>query len=194
MAETNANPFAMYDIATRIKGCILPYLEGTSKGLPDRTCVAAGLIAWDNCECGQLVVSMQRKNEVNAPNLPRSAAVNPGRRECGPPLMQADFLVSMLRCAPSGGGVDGNGNVMPPTCEELDAAARVSSEDAWAVMAGVTCCLAEAIKTRQEDGTKLYVDFTIGQQTFVGPDGMCMGSELPVSVVIDNGCYPCGIS
>lgn len=193
MGESNANPFAMHDIATRIKDCIVPYLEGTTQGLPERVCVTAGLIAWDECECGQLAVSMLRKNEVNTPNQPRAASANPGRRECGPPLMQMDFLVSMVRCAPIGPEND-EGGFGPPSCEQLDDAARIADEDAWAVMAGTVCCLTAAVRDRLPNGTKLYQDFTIGTQSFVGPEGACMGSELPVSVIIDNGCYPCDIS
>lgn len=193
MGETNANPFAMHDIATKIKDCIVPYLEGTTEGLPDRVCVTAGLIAWDDCECGQLAVTMVRKNEVNTPNVPRTAAPDPGRRGCGPPLMQMDFLVSMLRCAPTGPENEA-GIAEPPSCQQLDDAARIATEDAWAVMAGTICCLSAAVKDRLPNGTHLYTDFTIGTQTFVGPNGACMGSELPVSVVIQNGCYPCDIS
>src|SRR5690606_41882440 len=78
--------------------------------------------------------------------------------------------------------------------EDLDAAARISVEDAWAVRAGVICCLTEAVKTRLPNGTKEILDFTIGRQTFVGPLGMCQGSELPLTIAMQNGCYPCDIS
>lgn len=193
MGESNANPFAMHDIATKIRDCILPYLEGTAAGLPDRACVTAGEIAWDDCECGQLAVSMVNKNAIDEVNQPRSTATSPGHRRCGPPSMQMNFLVSMLRCAPNGGD-NGDGTFAPPTCDQLSAAARISAEDAWAVMAGIVCCLNAAITERLPNGTRLYRDFTVGTQTFVGPNGGCMGSEVPVSVVIDNGCYPCDIS
>lgn len=184
MGESNENPFAAFDIATQIKDCIVPYLEMTSKGLPERICVTSGEIAWDNCECGQLAVSMQNKNEANAPNQPRASATAPGRRACGPPLMQMNFLVSMTRCAPTGTGGK------PPTCDQLSDAARVAAEDAWAVMSGLSCCLYEAIRERLPNGTTLYEDFIIGQQDFVGPQGMCQGSQVPVAVVVRNGC-PC---
>lgn len=185
MGQTNVNPLAGYDIAKHIKECIEPYLEMTSEGLPPRRCVHVGAIAWDDCECGQLIVALQSAYEAVGTNLERSGSVNPGRRECGPPLFNFNLMVSMLRCAPIGEGDN------PPTCAELDQAAKISVEDAWAVRAGVICCLSSAIKDRLPNGTKLYVDFTVGTQTFIGPDGMCQGSNLPVSVTIQNGCYPC---
>lgn len=188
MGESNANPFAVYDIAIKIKACVLERLEMTSKGLPERACVISGELAWDECECGQLTVAIANEYESNGTASPRAAAENPGRRSCGPPLYVANYIVTMLRCAPIGT------NTTPPTCDELEAFARMSTEDAWAVRAGVICCLDDAISTRLPNGTKLYRDFVVGTQTRIGPQGACGGSQLPVAVTIDNGCYPCEIS
>lgn len=187
------HPLAVYDLAAKIRDCILPFLEGTSQGIPNRVCITTGEIAWDDCECGQLAISAQTKNEANGPNDPRSGSATPARPPCGPPLMQFDYLISMTRCAPSG-AEDSEGNPLPPTCAQLDEAARIAIEDAWAVMAGVVCCLNEAVTTRLPNGTKLFHYFIVGTQTFVGPQGMCQGSELPVSIIVDNGCYPCDVS
>jgi hypothetical protein len=185
MGQSNANPFAVFDIATHIKECVLVWLETTSKGLPERACVISGELAWDNCECGQLTVAIQNEYESSGTTVPRAGTETPGRRSCGPPLYVANFMVTMLRCAPTGK------NTEPPTCDELEAFARAATEDAWAVRAGVICCLDEAISTRLPNGTKLYRDFVVGTQTRVGPQGACGGSQLPVAVTIDNGCYPC---
>jgi hypothetical protein len=185
MGQSNANPFAVFDIATHIKECVLDWLELTSTGVPDRACVIAGEVAWDNCECGQLTVSMQSNYEASGTSLPRSGTETPGRRSCGPPLFTVNYLVTMLRCAPTGTAT------APPTCEELETYARMTAEDAWAVRAGVICCLDEAISVRLSNGTKLYRDFVVGTQTFVGPQGACGGSQLQVAVTVDNGCYPC---
>lgn len=188
MGQSNANPFAAYDIAQHIKACVLERLEMTSKGVPERACVISGELAWDECECGQFTVAIQNEYEANAPNVARAATETPGRRSCGPPLYSIQFMVTMLRCAPTGT------NTAPPPCDALEAFAKMATEDAWAVRAGVICCLDEAISQRLPNGTKLYRDFTVGTQTRIGPQGACGGSQLPVSVVIDNGCYPCEVS
>lgn len=185
MGQSNANPFAAYELAVMVKECVEPYLAGTTEGLPPRRCVHVGAIAWDDCECGQLIVALQDGGE--AESFPDVTTEN-GRRNCGPAVFTWNMTVSMLRCAPIG---DDDG---PPSCEDLDAAARISVEDAWAVRAGVICCLTEAVKTRLPNGTKEILDFTIGRQTFVGPMGMCQGSELPITIAMQNGCYPCDIS
>lgn len=185
MGESNANPFAVYDIAVKIKECVLEWLDITSKGLPERACVISGELAWDNCECGQLTVAIENEFEAVATSVPRAGTETPGRRSCGPPLYTANFTVTMLRCAPTGT------DTAPPSCEELEDFAKMATEDAWAVRAGVICCLDEAIRVRLPNGTKLYRDFVVGTQTRVGPRGACGGSQLPVAVTIDNGCYPC---
>jgi hypothetical protein len=188
VGQSNANPFAVYDIAQHIKQCVLERLEMTSEGLPERACVISGELAWDECECGQLTVAIANEYESNGTAAPRAGAENPGRRSCGPPLYVANYVVTMLRCAPTGT------NTAPPTCDQLEAFARMSTEDAWAVRTGVICCLDDAISTRLPNGTRLYNDFVVGTQTRIGPQGACGGSALPVSVTIDNGCYPCEVS
>lgn len=185
MGQSNANPLAVSDIAHHIKNCVLEWLETTSTGLPERACVISGELAWDECECGQLTVAVLNEFESVDTNIPRSGTETPGRRSCGPPLYTINYMVTMLRCAPTGT------NTEPPTCDELEAFERMTTEDAWAVRAGVICCLDEAISTRLPNGTKLYRDFVVGTQTRIGPQGACGGSQLPVSVTIDNGCYPC---
>jgi hypothetical protein len=188
MGQNNANPFAAYDIAQHIKACVLERLETTTDGLPERACVISGELAWDACECGQLTVAILNEYEASATGVARSTTDTPGRRACGPPLFSIQYMVTMLRCAPTGS------NTEPPTCDELELFARGATEDAWAVRAAVICCLDEAISQRLPNGTKLYRDFTVGTQTRIGPQGACGGSQLPVSVIIDNGCYPCDMS
>lgn len=185
MGQTNANPFAIYDIAEHIKECVMAWLEITTKGLPERACVISGDLAWDDCECGQLTVAINTEYEASATSTPRATTTTSGRRACGPPLYTVNYTVTILRCVPIGT------DTAPPTCEELEDFAKAATEDAWSVRAGVICCLDEAISQRLPNGTKLYRDFVVGTQTRVGPRGSCGGSQLPVSVTIDNGCYPC---
>lgn len=176
---SNANPFAAYDIAEKLRDCIVTYLEMTTTGVPPRQCIVSGQIAWDDCECGQLVVALQDGGEVVS--FPDQQETR-GRRTCGPPLFTWSYTVSILRCAPDGD---------PPSCDDVDAASKVAIEDAWAVRAGLICCLNDLIKARLASGTTYLQDYTLGRQVFVGPQGMCQGSEQPVTITMKNGCYPC---
>jgi hypothetical protein len=186
MVFSNANPFAGFELAEHLLECIRPYLAGTTSGLPGRMCVTAGEIAWDDCECGQLAVSLTSQYETAEFPNPWTGEQNAGVRKCGPPFFVFNYTVSMTRCAPTGT------QEAPPTCEELSAAARVTAEDAWAVRAGIMCCMCTGVTP--VNGVKQFERFTIGEQTEVGPGGACQGSAITVSIGVRNGGYPCGIS
>lgn len=182
---TTADPLAIYGIAERLRECVHDRLGSTPEGAPPRSCVIAGSIAWDDCECGQLVVAMRRQYfSSNFPNEAPAPPAPPGHGRCGPPLLVAEYVISILRCAPSGGD-DPN----PPTCEALDAAAQSAAHDAWAVRWGAHCCLKEW--RGSNDPEVSITDFLFRGQPFVGPMGMCQGSELTVLVGIINACPPC---
>lgn len=180
----NDDPFAAFDLAEYLLECIRPSLQTTGEGLPGRMCVHTGEIAWDDCECGQLVVSLMAKFDSGTFPEPWTGTENAGARKCGAPLFVYHYRVSMLRCAPTGGE-----NGVPPTCDELRAAARVTVDDAWAVLAGLNCCLcADSTRT---GGQRLFNSYHIGPQTMIGPEGGCQGSVVDVYIGVPNGGYPC---
>lgn len=188
MTFRNDNPFAGYELAEHLRDCITPYLEGTTSGIPNRVCITTGEIAWDDCECGQLAISLTTQYESSAFPVPWDGTENAGVRKCGPALFVFQYTISMTRCSPTS---DDAGN--PPPCSAVGAAARVTVEDAWAIRAGLLCCLCEGT-TRQADGTKAFERYWLGPQIEVGPGGMCQGSEITVSIGVTNGGYPCGAS
>lgn len=181
-----SQPLAIYNVAESLRLCASEWLENTPEGTPDRSCVVAGQIAWDDCECGQLIVSIGRNFfSSNFPTEGNTPPAPPGNaRGCGPPLLVAEFIVSILRCAPSGGE-----GPAPPACSELDTAAQSAVHDAWAVRWGVHCCLKSWAGSNDQEVS--IADFILRGQSFVGPQGMCMGSELNVVVGIINACPPC---
>lgn len=184
---SNANPFAGYELAEHLMECIRPYLAGTTGGLPNRMCITTGEIAWDDCECGQLAISATTQYEsANFPQ-PWTGDQNQGVGKCGPPLFVYQYTVSMTRCAPT--SEDEN----PPPCADLAAAARITMEDAWAVRAGIMCCMCAGVRPGP-NGMKTFERYWVGPQTEVGPAGMCQGSEITVAIGVKNGGYPCGVS
>lgn len=185
---SNANPFAGYELAEHLMECIRPFLAGTTSGLPNRMCITTGAIAADECECGQLAISLTNQYETaDFPN-PWTGDQNQGVGKCGPPLFVFQYTVSMLRCAPE------TDTEAPPPCTALGAAARVTIEDAWAVRAGIMCCMCAGVRRDPITGLKLFERYWIGVQEEVGPEGMCQGSEITVSIAVKNGGYPCGVS
>lgn len=171
MAYLASNPADWFEIADSLKLCVESFID---PGVP-RSCVITGEIAWDDCECGQLVVAL-------ATTFPYTEFPNPdegaNQTPCGSPKWATTYTVSMLRCSPE------TDTEAPPTCEDLGAAARQSAADAVAVMNALRCCLRDLKRGRE------IIEYQIGTTTFVGAEGMCQGSATDVTVGILGGC-PC---
>lgn len=182
---TTREPLAIYQVAENLRECVSQRLEDTPDGSPDRSCVVVGQIAWDDCECGQLIVAIgETFFSSNFPGRGNSPPAPPGGRRCGPPIMVVQYTISMLRCAPSG-----RDDHHPPKCSELSDAAQVAVRDAHAILWGAQCCLRAWSKSHDQDVS--ISDFLITGQRFVGPEGMCQGSETSIQVGLINACPPC---
>lgn len=174
-----------YTVAQRLLDCASDRLEETSEGVPARVCVLTGPIAWDECQCGQLSVAITNSYpSSNFPTPSANTAASFGSGRCGEPINVFTLTASMLRCVPVS---DDAGN--PPSCEALAASALVSVEDAFAVRAGILCCLTTMLRERDLNGTSVIMGFTVGSQDFV-TGGMCGGSVMTVQVGILSFC-PC---
>lgn len=183
----SAEPLAVYRIAEDMRRCVHERLSNTPGGEPDRSCVIAGAIAWDDCECGQLTVAIEQTYLSSSfPLEGQSPPARPGLKGCGAPIHVTRYRVSILRCAPSG-----RDDPDPPECAALDEAAQVTVYDDWATRLGLDCCLKEWARTRDDTGGTIIHDYVYGTGEYVGPAGMCQGFELPVFVAIRNACPPC---
>jgi hypothetical protein len=166
---------ALDDIPTTLPGMA---------GCPCRSGVVPGNeIAWDGCDTGcapldegkwsgQLAVKTNRIFASDFGNFPREAAVVADLNGCkATPVMAAELVVSVIRCAPIGDGQ------CPPTVDELAATARQQNVDMVAVRKGILCCLAGTDPTRPR-GRR----FSLGGSTTIGPQGGCVGFEQTVTV------------
>ncbi|MEV6565865.1 hypothetical protein [Streptomyces kronopolitis] len=186
-------PLALHDLTESVLGCVCAALQAAAEevtgqpGCPCRACVVPGTVAWDWCDdpCdgkgdgGQLSVNVIRLFPTNPfPNEDRSVM---GTRSCPlPTTTAAEIAVTLLRCAPA---PDEQG--CPPSCGELDAAARVTHVDAVTVYNALYCCLRGT-----EPGRRRGRRFVMGQQRTIGPQGGCVGIEQRVTVAL-AGCAPC---
>lgn len=157
-------------IVTGVGMCIVDELQATpeSGGVAAnmRICLLApGNVAWDGCDCGQLALSILRTYPTQT--FPIDASDQPIIGNCGPFAQVFEVLVSLVRCVP---GLDQSGK--PPSCARLRAASLIQQGDAFAIRNGVSCCLRELKRTYE------IQKYTVGQSTFVGPEGNCGGVEL----------------
>lgn len=164
-------PFSSIAIVTGVGLCIQQELEATpeSGGVPAKMRVvyaAPGNIAWDGCTCGQLALSVVRDYPTRV--FPQDASEEPMIGGCGAHALATRVIVSLTRCAPA---MDKNGN--PPTPDALLAASLVLAADAYVVRNAVECCLHDYKRQR-----RIY-KFTVGSADRVGPEGGCVGVEMP---------------
>jgi hypothetical protein len=181
MAPLLQGPDAFHEIAAELLAAAAVELDNSPGGRPGRVCVVPGAIAWDDCECagGQLAVAVLRL--YRTAQFPLDLGGGPGTTgssaPCDAALLAAELLVQVIRCAPL---PDEQGT--PPTCEALDRSARQVHADAWHVRLGVGCRLRDLHDADQ------IMDYTLGTQPIVGPEGGCVGSQLAVIVAIPDAC------
>jgi len=145
---------------------------------PTRTYVTTGEIVWDDCcaDGGQLVVSIKRT--FNTDTFPATVATP---LVCQNWEAAADLEVQIVRCAPTY-----NDDGEPPTTEQLNESALLVINDAAAVRRGVTCCLLSMLDAGVE-----ITDAIVNEQSFVGPQGGCVGSSLFITIGVLEVC-DCG--
>jgi hypothetical protein len=180
----------IHDLAVKVRDCVCAALTSTAAevedypGCPCRVCVVPGVPAWDSCfdpctgeQGGQLTVHVARLYpSTTFPQPDTSVQGTPGCKL--PQTTVAELVVTLLRCAPMP-SEDG----CPPSCDEMEASARILHIDAATVYNAIMCCLPTTAGRR---GRR----FLMGEQRTIGPQGGCVGIEQRVLVAL-SGCAPC---
>jgi hypothetical protein len=200
---------AIQEAADAVLGCVCAALQETAEeiegqpGCPCRSCIVPGTPAWDSCDdpCnqtpdgaagGQLTVNVVRLySSSDFPNPDRgngdraaSSAHPMAGRRCAPPVPAAvELKVTLLRCAPTS---DASG--CPPTCDALGEAAEILHTDMTTVYNALLCCLPTTSTRRKGRQSSL------GQMRTIGPEGMCVGLEVPVIIALPACSCPSGES
>ena len=162
-----------FEVAELLLDCAYNALDHDGELEIKRRCVVPGEIAWDECECGQLVVAEQRRFPSN--DFPLEEVDHTA--ECGSPWLCVVYAVSLARCVP---GVSING--VAPTCVALQASGAQLSRDMGIMRNAIECCLDTAYSS---DAVRAY---ELGAQEVQGPQGNCIETNLLVMVGFVNGC------
>lgn len=149
-----------YTVASTLEQAV--YAELTTK--PVRHSVVPGAIAWDECDCGLLAVSVARVFLTET--FPDELARRVGNA-CDAPWEVAEIVIQVVRCAPNP-----DDPLTAPTTDELDASAQDVLRDAYEMLRAVSVKLCEMNKARD------IADFMLRPLTAQGPSGGCVGNEL----------------
>lgn len=162
---------AVTAVLEAIRDAAATAVASTPAGPVDVVCVVPGAVAWDACDCGQLSVTWSRMYLSN--RFPTDVAGDDSLQlqPCAAAVLVLDVTVEVVRCAPVP-----QGNATTVACSALEAAARVTADDAVAVLQGVACALFDL-----ETAGTVYAH-QVRQQVAKGPQGGCVGSELGLLV------------
>lgn len=155
-------PLKWYTVASTIEQAV--YAELTTK--PARHSVVPGAIAWDECDCGMLAVSVAQVflTETFPDQLSRRVG-----NACDAPWEVAEIVVQVVRCAPNP-----DDPLTAPATDELDTSAREVLTDAYEMLKAVSVKLCEMNSPNVRD----ISDFMLRPLTAQGPAGGCVGNEL----------------
>jgi len=161
-----SGPLKWYTVASTIEQAV--YAELTIK--PVRHSVVPGAIAWDECDCGLLAVSVAQVFLTE--QFPDQLARRVGNA-CDAPWEVAEIVVQVVRCAPNP-----DDPMIAPTTAELDASAREVLTDAYEMLEAVSVKLCQMNRDRD------ISDFMVRPLTAQGPSGGCVGNELRAYVAL----------
>jgi hypothetical protein len=158
-------PLKWYTVATRLRDAV--YAELTAK--PARSGVVPGAIAWDECDCGILAVSLAQV--FLSDTFPDQIARPTGN--CDAAYEVGEYTIQVIRCIP--GASDQS---LAPTVAELDASAQEILRDAYEMLKGASVELCEMNANRD------ISSFMLRPLTAQGPTGVCGGNELRAYVAL----------
>lgn len=166
-----------YTVVTGIGEYVSNELVNSIGGKPERIVLATpGSIAWDSCDCGQFIQTIN--SVVGSRAFPTPATDQP-IENCGHPLVVVSVTTSLVRCIP---GIDQNGNAPRP--DVLLDAALILESDRLVLRRALECVLHDLAMSYR------ITNYTLGVAQSVGPEGQCGGVEVGYSFGVNNntGC------
>jgi hypothetical protein len=146
-------------------------------GRPKRTVVSAGEIAWDACDCGQLILSYE--NSFPSQRFPTEAIGEELVRNCGPEYQAVQITLGYQVCWPAS-----QANGKPPREDAVTAAARRLQIDSFALL----CALQNQLAAWRDGSPVLIADYAIlGEQTG-GSQGGCIEIARPFVIGFWSAC------
>lgn len=163
-----SGPLKWYTVAETLRQAV--HAELTV--VPQRSGVVPGAIAWDECDCGLLSVSVaQIFPSETFPDL-----LTEPSGSCDASHEVAEIVIQVVRCAAQPEGQD-----FAPGVADLDASAQEVLRDAYEMITATreTLCAMESDRD-------VYA-WLLRPLTSQGPSGACVGNELRVFVGLLRG-------
>jgi len=166
-------PDQVTGIMQTLLDCAYAAIDHTGDLTINRKGVILGDIAWDECQCGQLVIKEDRR--YPSMNFPVEEVNH--EAECGQPWLVTVYTLSLARCIP---GMDANGN--PPDVTALTTAAIQLNKDMSQMRRGIVCCL------ENQYNQNAIAAYEIMAQEVNGPGGNCLETTLQILIGTPQNC------
>jgi hypothetical protein len=167
---------AVPNLLSGLVGDVNAALATTTLGRTDRAIVAPGVdIAWDNCQCGQLAAF--HKRTYRSRNFPQDATDQ--FTKCDNFTVVFDLSMTLVRCVAI---MSDNG--VPPKPAQVLADLQNQEEDAYVLWTTLDCSL------RELQAVNLVSSYIINQETTLGPQGGCAGTQVDFKLSLYPPC-PC---
>jgi hypothetical protein len=166
-------PAGFYSLASRWADNVSTSLAALSDGQINRIGVVPGMVAWDECDCGQLATTI-RRTYVSDSLSPEQVFPLGADGACQPIYLVADMTMDLVRCAPS--PLEYDNYIIP--CDVLDAAAQVHIADSY-IMLMTTLCMLQMLESSYS-----IVNYLIRGNLAIGPLGNCVGSVMQMTVAL----------
>lgn len=153
-----SGPTKFYQVAAGI----LAAVDAAVTTQLERKGIVPGAIAWDECACGMLAISIGQAYVSEEFPEPAGSAVG---NACDAPLEVVEIIIQVIRCAPLP-----TNSGMSPTVQAQDSAALIMARDQQETLQGVTQWICDNRDINIMDGLPMP---SVPQ----GPDGDCVGIE-----------------
>lgn len=158
-----------YDAAKSIQQAV----DAALSNQVQRSGVVPGAIAWDECACGMLAVSIGRTYLSDEFPFEKDTVTG----NCAAAWEVAEIIIQVIRCAPQ----PADGQISPDE-DELDAAAQVMAADSAETLSALENWICQHKNTDVIDGIVLSVEPQ-------GPQGSCVGPEFRARVAFPRGVF-----
>jgi len=143
-----------------------------------------GEVAWDDCQCGQLAVTVLRT--YTSREFPIDTSQQ-RRGNCDTGYLVADCQLSVVRCVPFTGDLGDSALPVPPLVADVEAATRRRFVDEFVAWQTLSCMLSSWF----DESPQRVAEWLVSDATSLGPLGGCGGVVIGFKVGFSRDCA-CG--
>lgn len=150
----------------------------------NRTFYQFGEVAWDDCQCGTLALTVLRR--YTSREFPVDTSQQ-RRGNCDTGYIVADCQLSIVRCVPIVGDDSDNALATPPKTVDIQNATQKMFIDEYYAWQALSCML----NSMYDASPPQVAEYLVSDATSLGPQGGCAGTVIGFKIGFARDCA-CG--